>query len=146
MFWNRLFLVFKQNTSPIVLRDMIKKINHKNAIERRRYVRGKTGEDAELNASIAMKTSCEVRRKHFLIWLIIISFRRAQTDGGWGRRSASQGNVRLINHTHENFTPSSLEKQLWQWSRLFLTRTSVPWMFPSEMGVWQTLHLKQSMW
>lgn len=53
---------------------------------------------------------------------------------------------RLINHTHENLTPSSFEKQLWQWSRLFRTRTSVPWMFPSEIGVWQTLHLKQLMW
>lgn len=49
-------------------------------------------------------------------------------------------------YTHENFTPSSLEKQFLQCSRLLRTLTSVPWIFPSEIAAWQTLHLKQSRW
>jgi hypothetical protein len=53
--------------------------------------------------------------------------------------------IKLV-YTHENLIPSSFEKQLAQWSLELRTRTSVPLMLPSAIGVWHTLHLKQSIW
>lgn len=51
----------------------------------------------------------------------------------------------ILFYTQLNLIPSSLEKQFWQCNLYFLTRTSVPEK-PSPRRVWQTQHLKQSMW
>lgn len=63
------------------------------------------------------------------------------------RHRAHKSHAIQINshYTQLNLTPSSLEKQLLQWSFWLRTRTSAP-LTPSPSCIRHTQHLKQSKW